>query len=464
MRYVPREYQPVVTDHILDHPRCAVWLPMGMGKSSATLTALDALIPVGDISLDRPALVLAPYRVAKTTWPEEAQKWDHLTDFNIVPILGDEGERRAMLRQREMIYSINYENLPWLTEELERQGKEWPFRTVIADEGTRLKGFRLGQGRKRARALGKIAHRFCDRFIELSGTPAPNGLQDLWGQMWFLDQGQRLGRTFDSFKQRWFQRSHSGYGIDPLPFAQAQIQDRLNDICLSLKAEDYFDLQEPIVNIVTVDLPERARKIYRDMEKEMFAEIEGHGVEAFNAAGRTNKCLQLCNGAAYVGAEAKEWKVVHDEKIQALDSIIEEAAGAPVLVAYNFRSDLERLRKAFPAGRVLDKDAGTIRDWNAGKIPVLFAHPASAGHGLNLQHGGNILAFFGVNWNLEEHDQIIERIGPVRQLQAGYNRPVFIHYILARKTVDFMVRERLIGKRRVQDILLDAVRQFRREG
>jgi len=212
-----------------------------------------------------------------------------------------------------------------------------------------------------------------------------------------------------------------------------------------------------------VTLPPKARKHYKDMEKEMFTSLDsGHEVEAFNAAAKTQKCLQIANGAMYVGEGAVEWRELHKAKIEALDSIVEEAAGMPVLVAYNFRSDLSRLLKAFPQGRHLDKNPQTIRDWNEGKIPLLFAHPASAGHGLNLQDGGNILVFFAVNWNLEEHLQIIERIGPTRQMQAGHDRPVFIHRILAKGTVDELVLERLETKREVQDILLDAMKRRRK--
>jgi len=217
-------------------------------------------------------------------------------------------------------------------------------------------------------------------------------------------------------------------------------------------------VDEPIHNRVYVNLPAKARAQYIEMERDMFTELDGHGVEALNAAARTMKCLQLANGAAYID-DKQTFEVVHDEKIDALKSVIEEANGAPVLVAYHFKSDLARLQKAIPAGRALDADPATIRDWNAGKIPVLFAHPASAGHGLNLAEGGNILAFFSLNWNLEEHMQIVERVGPMRQAQAGLKRPVFIHYIMAEGTVDDLILERLTSKRSVQDILLDALKR-----
>ncbi len=456
--YKPREYQPVITNHILDVRRCGVWAGMGLGKTSATLTAIDALMLAGYISLDEPALVLAPLRVARSTWPDEVAKWEHLSGLSIVPVIGTEKQRRKALAERAHIYTLNYENIPWLIAELKRQGRPWPFRMIVSDESTKLKGFRLRQGTRRAKELARVAHTHCDRFVELTGTPSPNGLQDLWGQVWFLDAGARLGNSYTAFSDRWFTKGFDGWSMDPLPFAQEQIEDRLKDICVSLDAADYFDLDEPIVNVIGVDLPPAARVLYKDMERRMFMEIETHPVEAANAAAKTMKCLQLANGAAYVDEKAQTWKEVHDEKIRVLEDIIEESAGMPVLVAYHFRSDLERLQHAFTKGRTLDNRPETIHAWNAGKIPLLFAHPASAGHGLNLQDGGNILAFFSINWNLEEHQQIIERIGPVRQLQAGHNRPVFIHYILARDTVDELVRERLQTKREVQDILLQAMK------
>lgn len=464
--FTPRPYQKLIMDHQLDTARCAVWAGMGMGKTSSTLTMINDL----QLLEGNPVLVLAPLRVATSTWPDEGRKWQHLTGTSIMPITGSLEERRRALRFDAAVYTTNYEQLPWLVEHL---GERWPFRTVIADEATRLKSFRgsegesktgkqflrhNGTGSVRARALAQIAHTKVKRFVELTGTPAPNGLQDLWGQAWFLDAGQRLGRTNTSFRQRWFRPADNGYGTVPLAHAQEEIQTKLRDLCLTIEAKDWFDLREPIVTNVMVDLPVKARQLYRQFEKEMFMQLGEHQVEAFNAATRTVKCLQLANGAAYVGEDNSRWHDVHDAKLQALESIIEEANGMPVLVAYQFKSDLARLLKAFKKGRALDQDPQTIRDWNAGKIPVLFAHPASAGHGLNLQDGGNILAFFGMDWNLENRLQIIERIGPTRQLQAGHNRPMFIYNIIARETVDELVLQRVETKRAVQDLLLDAMK------
>lgn len=456
--FTPREYQHAIIEHVLDLQRGAVWAGMGMGKSVSTLTALDIL----EITEPGPALVLAPLRVAASTWPDEAKKWAHLTNVEVSAVVGTPEERRAALKRPATIYTTNYDNLPWL---VEHYGAKWPFRKVVADESTKLKSFRLQQGGKRAHALGRVAHCKVDRFIELTGTPSPNGLQDLWGQAWFLDKGVRLGRSFEAFKSRWFQSIQVGSDrhatrLDPLPFAQEQIEDRMRDLCLSLDARDYFDISEPIVNVIRVELPAKARRLYKDMEREMFLALEcGTEVEAFNAASKTIKCLQLANGAIYTDDTCSTFADIHDAKLQALEDVIEEAAGMPVLVAYHFKSDLARLQRAFPKGRALDKDPQTIRDWNAGKIPVLFAHPASAGHGLNLQDGGNILAFFGHWWDLEQFQQIIERIGPTRQAQAGYDRPVFIHHIVAADTMDELVMARRESKREVQDLLLEAMKR-----
>jgi SNF2 family DNA or RNA helicase len=399
-----------------------------------------------------PALILAPLRVARSTWPDEIKKWSHLSHLRVSVISGTPKQRERAARADADIFTTNYDNLVWLRKFF---GDDWPFRTVIADEATRLKSFRLRQGGSRARALGQVAHSHVSRFIGLTGTPAPNGVKDLWGQVWFLDQGERLGRTFSAFEQRWFRKGYDGYSLVPYDHTQEEVEGRLKDICLTVTG---LDVDEPIVNPIYVDLPPMARKVYDAMEKEMFAVLNEEGVEAANAAVRTQKCLQLANGALYID-DAGNWEEAHAAKLEALESIVEEANGAPVLVAYNFKHDLQRLQSRFRQGRVLDADPDTIKQWNAGQIPLLFAHPASAGHGLNLADGGNILAFFGVNWNLEEHLQIIERIGPLRQKQAGYDRPVFVYPTLARRTMDDLVMERLSSKRSVQDVLLEAMKR-----
>ena len=456
--FIPRDFQLEIIEHQLELERGATFAGMGTGKTSSTLTALDAIQLGKD---GRPGIVFAPLRVAQSTWPAEAAKWDHLSGMQVTPIVGNAETRHRLLfgelkKGNTGLFTTNYENAAWLVETLAAAGAGWPFGSVIADESTKLKGFRLRQGTKRARALGRIAHAKASRWVNLTGTPAPNGLKDLWGQTWFLDAGQRLGRTYDSFSQRWFRTGFNGYGMDPMPHAQAEIERLLSDICLTIM--NGLGVDEPVVNTIYVDLPSRARRLYDDMERDMYADIAGTGVEAFSAGSKTMKCRQLASGAIYTDDEGT-WQEVHDEKLQALEDVIEEAAGMPVLVAYYFKSDLARLRKAFPKARHLDADPKTIDDWNAGRIPVMLAHPASAGHGLNLQDGSNILVFFSVDWDLELHDQIIERIGPARQKQSGHDRPVFIHYILASDTVEDVVMERLTTKREVQDLLLEAMQR-----
>jgi SNF2 family DNA or RNA helicase len=446
--FVPHSYQQKALDWLFAHSRTALWMPMGGGKTVTTLTALDALDVWEDVF---PILVLAPKRVARSTWPDEVAKWGHLQRLRVSVLSGTAKQRQKALETPADVYTMAYDNLNWLCEAV---GDDWPFVTVVADELTRLKSFRIRQGSKRAGALGKVAHTKVKRFIGLTGTPGSNGLKDLWGQTWFLDKGERLGRTFSAFEQRWFRKGYDGFSLQPLPHAQDEIQELLADICLTVEG---LPVDEPIANPILVDLPPSARKLYEDMEEEMFAEIGADGVEAANAAVRTQKCLQIANGAIYTD-EAGNWEAVHDAKLEALDSVLEEANGAPVLVAYNFKHDLARLRHRYPKARVLDADPDTIRQWNSGGIEILLAHPASAGHGLNLAEGGNILAFFGLNWSLEEHMQIIERVGPMRQKQAGFDRPVFVHYIMAKNTVDSMVFDRLQSKKSVQEILLEAMK------
>jgi hypothetical protein len=445
---------------MLDVPRCAVWADMGLGKTVSTYTALDALHLAGE---SHPTLVIAPLIVARDTWPDEARKWEHLRQIDVMPIIGSEAERRMALRYDASVYTVNYDNLVWLVEHF---GDRWPFRTVIVDESRRLKGFRLKQGGKRTAALGRVAHTKIKRMVQLTGAPAPNGLSDLWGQAWFIDAGQRLGRTYDAFKQRWFQRGFDGYNVDPLPFAQEQIQAALRDVCLRVDASDYFDMEKPIPVPVYVDLPVKARLKYKEMERDMYTQIEDRSAEAFGAAARTQKCLQLANGAIYVdplvqGEEhrgPKEWREVHDVKLQALESIVEEANGSPVLVSYHFKSDLARLIKAFPKGRVLS-DPVQMREFKTGKYEVGFGHPASMGHGVDgLQEHCHRIAFFGHWWDMDQREQIIGRVGPVRQYQAGHKRPVYIYDIIARDTVDELVIARHESKREVQDILLSAMK------
>jgi len=452
VKFEPRPYQRDIVNYTLEHERCSAWSFMGSGKTISVLTMLDYLYRFGYES--RPTLVLAPLRVARSVWPAEAKKWDHL-DLEVSAIVGTESERLVALKRDVPVFSCNYENLPWLISHTKNQ---WPFAAIVADESTRLKGHRLNSGGIRAQALGRVAHSpKVKRWINLTGTPSPNGLIDLWGQQWFVDRGARLGLTFTAFQNRWFRQHPSGYGHVATEWAQEQIQAALADCCLTVDAKDYFDLEEPIVTDVTVDLPPKAMKLYRQMEQEMYIELNGAGVEAFNSASMTMKCLQLANGAIY-NQDASRWDEVHDAKLDALGEIIEEAAGEPLIVCYQFKHDLARIKARFKKAREL-RTAGDEAAWNRGEIPLLVLHPESAGHGLNLQDGGNRIVFFGHWWSLEPYQQVIERIGPVRQMQSGHQRNVFVYHILARNTLDREVMLRRKTKASVQDLLLAAMKE-----
>ena len=480
-----REVRPAqvdIADHIVEtvlkYNSCAVFASMGVGKSGATLVALDTLDMLGEEVY--PVLIAAPLRVAKNTWPEEMEAWSGiLPDVTMSAIVGSPLDRMMALKKKVKIYTINMENVEWLVDHL---CGEWPFKVLVVDESSCLAGLRVhvrtesggkpctphlaGQGSKRAKALVQLVWKHKCKVIELTGTPCSNGLQKLWGQLFFLDFGKRLGRTFDSFTKRWFnvRQTADGYSdIRPTNFAQEQIQNAVKDICRTFDAKDYYDVKDAVTIPVWVTLPPAAMRKYKDMEKTFFMEIEGHQIEAFSAGTKSMKLAQIANGAAYVGeddgSDQREWVLVHDEKLEALNSIIEESGGMPVLVIYWFKSDLARLKKRFPEGVHLDQKKETEDRWNRGEIPILFIHYQSAGHGLNLQHGSNICAIFGMTWSLEWYLQVIERIGPMRQMQSGYDRVVFVYLILAKGTIDEDMLERQATKKSVQDLLLEAAKR-----
>ena len=463
--YQPRPFAPLAMGHLRDVPRCALWAKPGVGKTVLTLTHLDILHRVwGE---DRPTLVLAPLRVARDTWAKESTKWVHLAGLEVAPVVGTVAERKAALRRigNAPIATTNYEQLPWLIDTL---GDRWPFATIVADEATRLKGFRLKQGTQRAQALGRVAHRKVERFIQLTGTPSPNGLKDLWGQLWFLDAGERLGRSYQAFESRWFayRRVQDAISkkveIQPImmPHAYREIMERVRDLCLTLDPRDWFDLREPVVNVIEVDLPPTARLRYRELERDLFTQLAANAnVEVFNAAGLSNKCRQLANGAAYT--DGSTWTQVHGEKLDALQELMDETGDAPLLVAIEFRFDREMILGRWPDALDLATRDGMDRAMR-GEGKLWLGHPASMGHGVDgLQEHCCDVVFFGQTWNLEHHDQIIERVGPMRQMQAGKDRPTFVHYIVACGTVDEAVVARLDGKRSVQDALLEYMKAKR---
>lgn len=457
MKFVPRSYQKLIVDNILYNKRTAVFAGMGLGKTASTLEAIRQIKAV------RPSLtvlIIAPLRVAQSTWPDEVRKWDSFKDLRVSVICGSAKARRDALLADADIYTINYENIPWLVEELKG---DWFFDLIVADESTRLKGLRARQGTQRAKALAKVAFK-SEGFVELTGTPAPNGLLDLWGQMWFLDKGARLGKSFSAFQKEFFYPISRGGGATRWVEWKLQegsdkrIKRRIEDVSITVNPGDYFDVAKNIFNDIVVELPREVMRQYRKFARELYLELEGgEEITAANAAVKTGRLLQMASGAVYVedGEGSDAYTVIHRAKIEALASVIEEANGAPVLCAYSYRHEVDRILKAFPFARVLDKSPQTIRDWNEGKIPLLLAHPASCGHGLNLQDGGNILVFFSCTWSLELHDQIVERIGAVRQAQAGHDRPTFVHYLIAKGTLDEAVKERLSTKRDILDVLLD---------
>lgn len=450
MKYTPRPFAALAMQHMANVERCALWAKPGMGKTTMTMTFLEHLHNVwGE---DAPTLVIAPLRVARDGWTTEVRKWDHLRGLEVSPVLGTADQRRAALRRDVQVYTTNFEQLPWLIDELDGR---WPFHTVVADEATKLKGFRLRQGTQRAQALARVAHKHVHRWINLTGTPASNGLEDLWGQTWFLDAGQRLGRTFSAFRERWFRPTKQGqfHQWRAAEHAADEIHARLADICLTLDPKDWFDIQDPIVNVIEVALPASAQGKYREMERELFTMIDAVGVEAVSAAAKYGKCLQMATGAVFL-EDGVTWVRVHDEKLDALQELVEATGDDPLLVAYHYTHERARLLERFPGALDLSKK-DDLTAAKAGQGKVWLGQPASMGHGVDgLQEHCNTVVFFAQDPNLEYHDQILERVGPMRQLQAGKNRPVFLHYLVARGTIDEVEMLRRQSKRSVQDALM----------
>ncbi|WP_299313757.1 DEAD/DEAH box helicase [uncultured Halomonas sp.] len=419
----------------------------GMGKTGSVLYALDALRMAGSNFF--PALVIAPKRVARSVWSAEAERWEDFSAIGVSVVAGKTIQyREQALNADALLYSINYENIPWLVDYYKAPGRQWPFKTVIADESTRLKGFRLRRGTLRSAALAKVA-KHTGRWMNLTGTPAPNGLLDLWGQQWFVDKGHRLGRTYSAFKERFFDENVFSGEITPKPHAEKRIMQLIDDVTLSLDAADYMDLPDMFSNVVPVRLPRPAMEMYKRFEQDLFAMLDDAELDANTAADASLKCLQIASGAFYTDDNNTEYAEVHSEKIDALRNLVGELNSEPVIVCYHFRHDRWRLMQAFPEARVLDTQQDED-DWNAGKIPMLLVHPASAGHGLNLQHGGRHMVFFTNWWALEDYMQVLERIGPTRQSQSGYDRPVFVHHLVAQGTVEEDVIERRETKKSVQ--------------
>lgn len=444
--YVARPYQRIMSQFLLDTPRAQLIAEMGMGKTSGVLATIDMLKLAGSNFF--PALVIAPKRVAAVVWPGELTKWGAFEDLSITKVLGDQGKRlNALKAKRTDLYVVNYDNVQWLTAQF---GKSWPFKIVVADESTRLKGFRLRKGGVRAAALAQVA-KLTGRWMNLTGFIAPNGLTDLWGQYWYLDFGRRLGLTYTAFLERFFFMNEYTHQVTLQPGAAAEIHAAIADITLALRTEDWLDVHKLNEVRVPTKLPAAALKQYEKMEAEYFVEIGPDGqIEAATAAARSAKLLQLASGSIY-DASGKEHKV-HDAKVEALQDIIDETGGEPLLVAYWWQFDAPRILKAFPHARVLESEQDIV-DWNAGKIQMMLVHPASAGHGISLQHGGRNIALYTQIWDAELRAQVIERLGPARQAQSGYDRVVNVFSITAEGTIDGEVLERNVEKLTIEQAL-----------
>jgi hypothetical protein len=435
-----------LTDRLI--PRKNLYAEMGLGKTVCVGTMIT------ELNL-RHVLVVGPKRVAADVWPADFAKWDHLAGIEICPILGDRDQRMFNLLAPPRVSTINYDNLPWLIREL---GDQFPFSTIIADESARLRGFRTKQGRARAAALGNVAYSRVKVWVNLSGTPVPRGYEDLWGPQWFIDGGIALGLSYKAFMMRWFYRpvdGSQGYGkVLPLPGAAEQIQARIRPTTLSVRASDWLDVKEPQVSPVYVELPPGARHHYEQMRRTLVTQVQAGLVTASNAGVKSIKLLQIASGCVYL--EGGLCQVLHDEKLDALESILVEAAGGPVLCSYWWAEDWNRIKARFPKA-VNISEPGAVERWNNGSVNLLCANPKSAGHGLNLQDGGHILTYFTDWWDLELHQQILERIGPVRQLQSGHNRVVWVRPIIARRTVDEQVLRRHETRGSVMDLFMRAL-------
>lgn len=443
MQYKPYEYQEYATRFIQTHEVSAIFLDCGMGKSVITLTAIKRLLAKGKA---RRVLVVAPLRVAQTTWPDEIQKWDHLKGLTYAVAVGSEDKRKAALAKKADITIINRENVEWL---VAKSGQKWCYDTVVLDELSSFKSYQA----KRFKYLLKVRP-FVSRIVGLTGTPASNGLMDLWAEFRVLDLGERLGRYITRYREAYFKPDKRNaqvvFSYKPLPGAEERIYEKISDITISMKAKDYLHLPELVFNDVFVKLDEKAERAYAEFKADMVVELKGEEIDAVNAAVLSNKLLQMANGAIY----AEDGKVIriHDKKLDALEDMLESANGKPVLVAYWFKHDLQRIKERFPFAREI-KTAEDIRAWNNGEIAMGLIHPASAGHGLNLQRGGSTIIWFGLTWSLELYQQLNARL-----YRQGQKETVIIHHILTEGTMDERVLRAVGEKDKTQSALIDAVK------
>ena len=448
VKYKPHEYQVYATEYILNHPIAAVLLDMGLGKSVITLTAIFDLTL--DSFLVRKVLVIAPLRVARDTWPAEIEKWDHLKGLKYTVAVGSEVQRKTALMKRAQVYIINRENVEWL---IARSGIPFDFDMVVIDE---LSSFKSHQA-KRFKSLMKVRPKV-NRIVGLTGTPSSNGLMDLWTQYRLLDMGQRLGRFIGRYREDYFvpdkRNQQVIFSYKPKPGAEEEIYKLISDITISMKGTDYLKLPDLVINEVPVKLSEKEMKTLDTMKRDLITNVKGEEVTAANAAALSGKLLQMANGAVYDDQGVVIH--IHDRKLDALEDLIEAANGKPVLIAYWFKHDLSRIQKRFDVEVLSTSDS--IKRWNDGEIPIAVIHPASAGHGLNLQAGGSTLVWFGLTWSLELYQQTNARLW-----RQGQKETVVIHHLIAKGTIDERVMKALNDKNNTQSALIDAVKATLKE-
>ena len=449
MRYKPHDYQAYAIDYIETHPIATVFLDMGLGKTSITLTAINDLL-FDSFEVHR-VLVIAPLRVARDTWTAEVDKWDHLQNLICSVAVGTEAERKAALMRPADIYIINRENVQWLVED---SGIPFTFDMIVIDELSSFKNHNT----KRFKSMLKVRPKV-SRIIGLTGTPASNGLMDLWAEFRILDMGQRLGRFITKYRTDYFMPDKRNgqiiYSYKPLPYAEDAIYRKISDITISMKSTDHLQMPELVSSEYVVRLSDSEQEDYEDLKRELVLTIPDGEITAANAASLSGKLSQLANGAIY--DDSGDAHNIHDRKLDALEDIIEAANGNPVLVAYWFKHDYdrisERLKKFHIPFSKLDT-SDSIRRWNNGEIPVALIHPASAGHGLNLQSGGSTLVWFGLTWSLELYQQTVARLW--RQGQTS--KTVVVQHIITKGTIDERIMKALRNKERTQSALIDAVK------
>ena len=434
-------YQNRMIDFIYNTPKCAVWAGLGLGKTVTTLTAITDLL--ASLTVLK-VLIIAPLRVANSVWHTEAKRWTHTKELTFSIVTGSEKERISALFKSADIYVINRENVQWLVEHYKTK---WPYDLVVIDESSSFKS----ASSQRFKALKKV-RTLTDRMVQLTGTPSPNGLIDIWSQMFLLDGGERLGKTMSAYKMRFFEAGYNGYSFKPVKNADKIIHKLIDDIVISLNVDDYLEMPERIDTIIKVPLPPSRMAEYKQLERDFIMQINDTEIVAYNAATLAGKLLQYCNGAMYTD-ELKNWTEIHTAKLDALDEILEDNQDENLLIAYNYKTDLIRLKARYPDAVVLDNDPDIITRWNNGQIKILLAHPASAGHGLNLQHGGSIIVWFGLNWSLELYQQFNGRLH-----RQGQTKPVRIVHIVADGCIDDKVMRAIENKAQTQDELLNALK------